>query len=107
MPSFDVVSEVDHQEVRNAVDQAQCEIATRFDFKNTNSSIEQNELVFTLRTISEDRLSALVQLHGTAPFHQLRDEILSAISTFVGPAEQQDDMTMLLLRVETVEAAAA
>jgi len=48
-----------------------------------------------------------VQLHGTAPFSQLRDEILSAISTFVGPAEQQDDMTMLLLRVQTVEAAAA
>ena len=59
MPSFDVVSEVDHQEVRNAVDQAQREIGTRFDFKNTNSSIEQNELVLTLRTVSEDRLKAL------------------------------------------------
>src|SRR5687767_3345025 len=59
MPSFDVVSEVDNQEVRNAVDQAQREIATRFDFKNTNSSIEQNGLVLTLRTISEDRLTAL------------------------------------------------
>jgi hypothetical protein len=59
MPSFDVVSEVDRQEVRNAVDQASREIATRFDFKNTGSSIEQNELVLTLRTISEDRLNAL------------------------------------------------
>jgi len=59
MPTFDVVSEVDRQEVRNAIDQAQREIATRFDFKNTDSSIEQNELVFTLRTISEDRLHAL------------------------------------------------
>ena len=59
MPSFDVVSEVDHQEVRNAVDQAQREIGTRFDFKNTNSSIEQNDLVLTLRTMSEDRLKAL------------------------------------------------
>lgn len=62
MPSFDVVSEVDHQEVRNAVDQAQREIATRFDFKNTNSSIEQNDLVLTLRTVSEDRLTALRQV---------------------------------------------
>src|SRR6188472_977894 len=62
MPSFDVVSEVDHQEVRNAVDQAQREIATRFDFKNTNSSIEHNELVLTLRTVSEDRLTALRQV---------------------------------------------
>ena len=59
MPSFDVVSEVDRQEVRNAVDQAQREISTRFDFKNTNSSIEHNDLVITLRTVSEDRLTAL------------------------------------------------
>lgn len=62
MPSFDVVSEVDRQEVRNAVDQAQREITTRFDFKNTNSSIEQDELVLTLRTLSEDRLTALRQV---------------------------------------------
>ena len=59
MASFDVVSEVDRQEVRNAVDQAQREIGTRFDFKNTNSSIEQNDLVLTLRSVSEDRLAAL------------------------------------------------
>ena len=59
MPSFDVVSEVDAQEVKNAVDQAQREIGTRFDFKNTNSTIEQNDMVITLRTMSEDRLNAL------------------------------------------------
>jgi uncharacterized protein YajQ (UPF0234 family) len=59
MPSFDVVSEVDRQELRNAIDQAQREIATRYDFKNTDSSIEQTELVLTLRTASEDRLTAL------------------------------------------------
>jgi hypothetical protein len=59
MPTFDIVSEVDRQEVRNAVDQARREIDTRFDFKNTNSSIEQSDLVLTLRTVSEDRLAAL------------------------------------------------
>ncbi|HEY7625809.1 MAG TPA: YajQ family cyclic di-GMP-binding protein [Ilumatobacteraceae bacterium] len=59
MPSFDVVSQVDRQELRNAIDQAQREIATRYDFKNTDSSIEQKELVLTLRSISEDRLNAL------------------------------------------------
>ncbi len=59
MPTFDVVSEVDRQEMRNAIDQAQREIATRFDFKNTDSSIEQADLVLTLRTASEDRLTAL------------------------------------------------
>ena len=59
MSSFDVVSEVDRQELKNAVDQAQREIGTRFDFKNTDSSIEQKDLVLTLRTVSEDRLAAL------------------------------------------------
>ena len=56
MPTFDVVSEVDLQEVRNAVDQAQREITTRFDFKDTDSTIEQADLELTLRSASEDRL---------------------------------------------------
>ncbi len=59
MPSFDIVSEVDRQEVRNALDQAEREVNNRFDFKNTNSVIEQNDLVITLRTVTEDRLAAL------------------------------------------------
>jgi cyclic-di-GMP-binding protein len=59
MPTFDVVSEVDGQEVRNAVDQAQREVSTRFDFKNTNSTIDQNDMVITLHTVSRDRLDAL------------------------------------------------
>ena len=59
MGSFDVVSEVDHQEVKNAVDQAQREIANRFDFKNTNSTIELSDMVITMHTVSEDRLNAL------------------------------------------------
>lgn len=56
------MSDVDRQELRNAIDQAQRELATRFDFKNTDSSIEQAELVLTLRTSSEDRLRALKTL---------------------------------------------
>mgnify|MGYP003550272811 FL=1 len=59
MSTFDVVSEIDRQEVKNAIDQAQREIGTRFDFKNTDSSIEHNDLVLTRRTGSEDRLAAL------------------------------------------------
>ena len=62
MPSFDVISEVDRQELKNAVDQAQRELANRFDFKNTSSSIEQADLVLTLKTSSEDRLRALKTL---------------------------------------------
>lgn len=59
MPSFDVVSEVDMQEVRNAVDQASRELANRFDFKGTNSTIELGDDEITLATASEDRLIAL------------------------------------------------
>ena len=62
MPSFDVVSELDMQEVRNAVDQAQREVATRFDFKNTGTSIELTPKTIDLETESEPRLEALHQV---------------------------------------------
>lgn len=62
MPSFDVVSEVDMQEVRNAVDQAAREIATRYDFKGTDSSVELKEHEIALHTESEARLQALTQV---------------------------------------------
>ena len=62
MPTFDIVSEVDMQEVRNAVDQANREAATRFDFKNTDSSIELGDTELILRSSTEDRLRALHQL---------------------------------------------
>ena len=62
MPSFDVVSEVDLQEVRNAVDQASREAGTRFDFKGTDSSIELNDHEIVLESSTEDRLKALNQV---------------------------------------------
>ncbi|MGZ7019527.1 MAG: YajQ family cyclic di-GMP-binding protein [Acidimicrobiia bacterium] len=62
MPSFDVVSEVDFQEVRNAVDQAAREVSTRFDFKNTGSSVELNDKTIELATESDQRLKALTQV---------------------------------------------
>jgi len=62
MPMFDVVSEVDMQEVRNAVDQAAREVATRFDFKNTGSTVELKEKSIELHSESEARLKALTQV---------------------------------------------
>jgi len=62
MPTFDVVSEVDQQEVRNAVDQARREIANRYDFKDTNSSIDLGDTSIELHTASEERLRALTQV---------------------------------------------
>lgn len=53
MPSFDIVSEIDMQEVRNAVDNAGREIATRFDFRNVIASIELNDKTHCIKITSE------------------------------------------------------
>src|ERR671919_316206 len=81
MPTFDVVSEIDLQEVRNAVDQAAREAATRFDFKGTNSRVELNGHEITLHSVSEDRLKALRQVQGDQlrVSGRKRDDLQSAI----------------------------
>ena len=56
MPSFDIVSEVDKQEVRNAVDQVNKEVSTRFDFKGSDARIEQAEYVLTVYADTEFQL---------------------------------------------------
>ena len=62
MPSFDVVSEVDQQEIRNAVDQASRELSTRFDFKGTDSVVELKDDAIELESASEERLKAAAQV---------------------------------------------
>jgi uncharacterized protein YajQ (UPF0234 family) len=54
MPSFDIVSEVNHVEVRNAVDQANKEIANRFDFKGSDARVELNDRDRTLTVFADD-----------------------------------------------------
>jgi uncharacterized protein YajQ (UPF0234 family) len=60
--SFDIVSEVDLQEVRNAVDQAAREIHQRFDFKNTDTSLSLAEDKIEMHSATEDRLKAAYQV---------------------------------------------
>jgi uncharacterized protein YajQ (UPF0234 family) len=64
MPSFDVVSQIDMQEVRNAVDQASREVANRYDFKDTNSTItlDDTAMTLTLESASQDRIVAFRQV---------------------------------------------
>lgn len=63
MPSFDVVSEFDLQEVRNAVDQAAREAATRYDFKGTDTKVELvGDNAITLESASDDRVDAIRQV---------------------------------------------
>lgn len=56
MPSFDIVSEVDQVELRNAIDQANKEIANRFDFKGSDARVEHGEKLLTLFADDEFKL---------------------------------------------------
>ena len=69
MPSFDVVSEVDKHELTNAVDQANRELTTRFDFKGSNAKFELDDLVITVIGASEFQLK------------QMRDILTTRLST--------------------------
>jgi uncharacterized protein YajQ (UPF0234 family) len=65
MPSFDVVSEVDMHEVTNAVDQANREVTTRFDFKGTNARYELNESMITMKAEAEFQLQQMLDILQT------------------------------------------
>ena len=62
MASFDIVSQVDMQEVRNAVDQASREIVNRYDFKGTDSSIRLSDEGITVESSSDGRLEAAIDV---------------------------------------------
>ena len=62
MPSFDVVSELNAHEVTNAIDQANREVSTRFDFKGTNAKFELAELVVTLSAPADFQLKQMMDI---------------------------------------------
>jgi uncharacterized protein YajQ (UPF0234 family) len=62
MPSFDIVSQVDMQEVRNAVDQASREIVTRYDFKGTDTTVMLNDDGITINADSDGRAEAAIDV---------------------------------------------
>jgi len=62
MPSFDVVSEVDLHELTNAVDQANREVANRFDLKGTNAKVEQNGRELTIVAEAEFHLGQVLDI---------------------------------------------
>jgi uncharacterized protein YajQ (UPF0234 family) len=65
MPSFDVVSQVDAQEVRNAVDQSMREIVNRYDFKGTDTKIAITEEGISVESASDQRVDAAVDVLKT------------------------------------------
>lgn len=62
MPSFDIVSQVDAQEVKNALEQANREIQNRFDFKGSDARIEQAEMVLTVYADDEYKLGQVTDV---------------------------------------------
>jgi len=62
MPSFDIVSQVNQQEVKNAVEQANKEIQNRYDFKGSDARIEQNELALAVFADDEFKLGQVLDV---------------------------------------------
>ena len=62
MPSFDIVSQVDKQEVKNAIEQTNREVANRFDFKGSDARVEQNELQLTVFADDEFKLGQVLDV---------------------------------------------
>ena len=62
MPSFDIVSQVNQQEVRNALDQCNREISNRFDFKGSDARVEQNEYALSVYADDEFKLRQLLDV---------------------------------------------
>jgi uncharacterized protein YajQ (UPF0234 family) len=62
VPSFDIVSQVDRQEVKNAVEQANKEVANRFDFKGSDARVEIAELVLTVFADDEFKLGQVLDV---------------------------------------------
>ena len=65
MPSFDIVSEVDKTEVKNAIDQTNKEVGTRFDFKGSDAHVEQAEMVLTVYADNDFQLSQVQDILNT------------------------------------------
>jgi len=62
VPSFDIVSQVDRQEVKNAVEQTNKEVTNRFDFKGSDARVEQSELVLTVFADDEFKLGQVLDV---------------------------------------------
>jgi uncharacterized protein YajQ (UPF0234 family) len=62
MPSFDIVSEVNQQEVKNAIEQANKEVTNRYDFKGSDARIEQKELELSVYADDEFKLSQVMDV---------------------------------------------
>lgn len=112
MPSFDIVSEVNKIELKNAVDQANKEIANRFDFKGSDARIEQNELALTLYADDDFKLKQVTdvfltkcakrgvdaRLFDTKNVEKIGTKVKQAIAVKVGIEQEKAKTIVKLLK---------
>ncbi len=89
MPSFDIVSETDLQEVDNAVQNVVREVGTRFDFKNSGSVIERKESVITITAADQYKLE---QIHQMLKGHLTRRKLDARALDFANPEKASGNM---------------
>ena len=89
MPSFDIVSKTDLNEVDNALRNIEREIATRFDFKDSKSRIERQESVLTIHADDQPKLK---QMHELLKAHLVRRKVDPAALEFKDPERASGDM---------------
>ena len=95
MPSFDITSEFNQQEVTNAIDQMNREIVNRYDFKNTNTSVNFSNEIILLKSNTEERLHAADQvLREKFAKRNVSIKFLSNFSDEQTPSEVKREYTL-------------
>ena len=97
MPSFDIVSKTDLTEVDNALSNIGREIATRFDFKNSQSKITREESVLTLLADNEPKLK---QMHELLTTHIVRRKLDPSALEYKDPERASGDMVRQIVTVK-------
>jgi len=97
MPSFDIVSEVDKQEVRNAVDQVNKEVSTRFDFKGSDARVEQADYVLTVYADTEFQIDQVQDILSTKLTKRSADR--RDIATGSGHVLDQDNHAWVIFQM--------
>ena len=101
MPSFDIVSKVQMNEVDNALGQAQKEIAQRYDFKDTDTEVEKNAEGISIRSSSEDRAKAAL---GVVQEKMIKRKVSLKFLDVGDPKSSGKDTKILVKIKEGIEA---
>src|SRR5881398_271652 len=109
MPSFDIVSQVDRQEVKNAVEQTNKEVTNRFDFKGSDARVEQTELALTVYADDEFKLGQVLDVRALEPgaIEKISgDKVKRTITVKVGVPQEKSKHIQKLIKDSKLKVAA-